>query len=213
MTDIKNSKIFIVDDDAAFSKSMARLIKSTGYDVEVFSCAKEFLEREPYKGISCLLLDVRMPGLTGPELHQELNNRNISMPIIFLTAHGDIPTGVKAMKDGAVDFLLKPVEEKILFDAIDKALNKDAQLKIQKKEMEIISRRFAKLTPREMEVFRWVITGMLNKQIALSLGTTERTIKAHRSQVRQKLEVESVAELVRLAEKAGISPAKDKLGF
>ena len=208
-----NTRIFIVDDDTKFCQSLARLVKSVGFEVEIFYSAKEFLGKEPYPGISCLLLDVRMPGLTGPDLQQELNNRNISMPIIFLTAHGDTPTGVKAMKDGALDFLLKPVEEKTLFEAIDMALDKDVQLKKQQKEIKIINRCLAKLTPRELEVFRWVIAGMLNKQIASSLGTTERTIKAHRSQVMQKLEVESVAELVRLAEKASITPAKVKPGF
>jgi FixJ family two-component response regulator len=151
-----------------------------------------------------------MPGLSGPDLQQELKNRNITMPIIFLTAHGDTPTGVEAMKNGAIDFLLKPVEEEALFNAIDKALDQGAQLKKQQREMEKIKHRLAKLTPREHEVLQWVITGMLNKQIALSLGTTERTIKAHRSQVMQKLEVVSVAELVRLADKANISPAKDE---
>ena len=205
-----HAKIFIVDDDAAFCKSLARLVKSIGFDVETFSSADEFLERPPYTGVGCLLLDVRMPGLTGPDLQQELYYRRISMPIIFLTAHGDTPTGVKAMKDGAFDFLLKPVEEKVLFDAIDKALDKGAQAKRQQKEAERIGNLIAKLTPRESEVLRWVITGMLNKQIAQSLGTTERTIKAHRGQIMHKLEVVSVAELVRLAERVGISPAQDK---
>lgn len=201
-------RIFIVDDDAAFSKSLARLVKSIGFEVETYTSAEEFLETRPYKGPSCLLLDVRMPGLTGPVLQRELANRNITIPVIFLTAHGDVPTGVKAMKDGAIDFLLKPVEEKKLFKAIDKALDKDMQLKKELKEIDKINHLLASLTPREHEILRWIITGMLNKQIAFSLKIAERTVKAHRSQVMQKLNVVSVAELVRLTQKANISPIK-----
>ena len=202
-------KIFIVDDDAKFRKSLARLVKSIGYDVELFSSAKEFLEREPIDGTSCLLLDVCMPGLTGPDLQAELNDRDISIPIIFLTAHGDTPTGVKAMKNGAVDFLLKPLEEHALFEAIDKALDKDAQFKKKLKEINETKRLIATLTSRELEVYRWLITGMLNKQVAWNLKITERTVKAHRSQIMHKLDVVSVAELVRLAQKADISPARE----
>ena len=204
-----DTRIFIVDDDAKFSKSLARLVKSIGYDVELFSSAKDLLEREPFDGTSCLLLDVRMPGLTGPDLQEELKKRNISIPIIFLTAHGDTPTGVKAMKDGAVDFLLKPFEERALFEAIDKALDKDVQYKKKLKEINETKRLVATLTSRELEVFRWLITGMLNKQIGIPLGITERTVKAHRGQIMHKLGVVSVAELVRLAQKADISPARE----
>ena len=204
-----NIKIFIVDDDAKFCKSLARLVKSIGYDVELFSSAKKFLEREPFDGTSCLLLDVRMPGLTGPDLQAELNDRDISIPIIFLTAHGDTPTGVTAMKNGAVDFLLKPLEEHALFEAIDKALDKDAQFKKKLKEINETKRLIASLTSRELEVYRWLITGMLNKQVAWNLKITERTVKAHRSQIMHKLDVVSVAELVRIAQKADISPARE----
>jgi FixJ family two-component response regulator len=204
-----DTRIFIVDDDAKFRKSLTRLVKSIGYDVELFSSAKEFLEREPFEGTSCLLLDVRMPGLTGPDLQEELNKRNIYIPIIFLTAHGDTPTGVKAMKDGAVDFLLKPIEEQTLFEAIDKAIDKDTQTKKRRKEVEAAKGLVATLTSRELEVFRWLITGMLNKQVAWNLKITERTVKAHRSQIMHKLDVVSVAELVRLAQKADISPARE----
>jgi FixJ family two-component response regulator len=204
-----DARIFIVDDDAKFRKSLARLVKSIGYDAELFSSAKDFLDRETFDGTGCLLLDVRMPGLTGPDLQEELKKRDISMPIVFLTAHGDTPTGVKAMKDGAVDFLLKPVEEQALFEAIDNALDKCAQLRKQHKETEEAKRLIATLTAREHETFRWLITGMLNKQIARSLGITERTVKAHRAQVMHKLDVVSVAELVRLAQKAGVAPAQE----
>ena len=202
-------RIFIVDDDATFSKSLARLAKSIGYDVELFSSANDFLAMEPFDGTSCLLLDVRMPGLTGPDLQEELNKRNISIPIIFLTAHGDMPTGIKAMKDGAVDFLLKPIEEHALFEAIDKALDRDAQSKEQRKEIEEAKRLVATLTPREHETLRWLIIGMLNKQVARFLEITERTVKAHRGQIMRKLDVVSVAELVRLAQKADVSPARE----
>jgi FixJ family two-component response regulator len=204
----KPARIFIVDDDAAFCKSIARLVKSVGFDVETFASAEEFLERKLYKGSACLLLDVRMPGLTGPALQRELANKDVTMPIIFLTAHGDVPTGVKAMKDGAIDFLLKPVEEKKVFEAIDRALDKGAHLKKQQKEIEKAKRLFASLTPREYEILRWIITGMLNKQIAWNLKITERTVKAHRGQIMQKLNVVSVAELVRLTQKANITPAR-----
>jgi len=204
-----STRIFIVDDDAKFRKSLARLVKSIGYDVESFSSAPKFLEREPFDGPSCLLLDVRMPGLTGPDLQAALNERDISIPIIFLTAHGDTPTGVKAMKDGAVDFLLKPIEEQALFEAIDRAIDKDAQLKKQRKETEEAKRLVATLTSREHETFRWLVTGMLNKRIAVHLGITERTVKAHRGQIMHKLNVVSVAELVRLAQKAEVEPAQE----
>ena len=204
-----DTRIFIVDDDAKFRKSLARLVRSIGYDVELFSSAKDFLEREAFEGPGCLLLDVRMPGLTGPDLQEELKKRNIPIPIIFLTAHSDTPTGVKAMKDGAVDFLLKPIEEHALFEAIDNAVDKDAQLRKQHKKTEEDKHLIAPLTPREHETFRWLITGMLNKQTARFLGITERTVKAHRSQIMHKLDVVSVAELVRLAQKADVSPARE----
>ena len=204
-------RIFIVDDDVTFNRSLARLVKSIGFEVETYTSAEEFLEKRPYKGPSCLLLDVRMPGLTGPVLQRELANRNITIPVIFLTGHGDVPTGVKAMKDGAIDFLLKPVEEKKLFEAIDRALDKHSQLEMKQKEIDKTNRLLASLTPREYEILRWIITGMLNKQIAYSLKITERTVKAHRSQVMQKLNVVSVAELVRLTQKANISPIKKGL--
>jgi FixJ family two-component response regulator len=204
-----DTRIFIVDDDAKFRKSLARLVTSIGYDAATFSSAKAFLEREPYEGTSCLLLDVRMPGVTGPDLQAALNTGDISIPIIFLTAHGDTPTGVKAMKDGAVDFLLKPIEEQALFEAIDRAIDKDAQAKKKHKEIEDAKRIVGTLTSRERETFAWLITGMLNKQVARCLGITERTVKAHRSQIMHKLNVVSVAELVRLAQKADITPARE----
>ena len=207
----KSPRIFIVDDDKAFRKSLERLIKSVGFEGESFDSADKFLQRKAYAGPSCLLLDVRMPRLTGPDLQRELTKRNINLPIIFLTAHGDTPTGIKAMKEGAVDFLLKPIEENALFQAINRAIDKDVQTRKHQREVERINRLIATLTPRENEVLCFVITGMLNKQIAKALGTTERTIKAHRAQIMQKMGVVSVAELVRLTTKVNIQPAKTTL--
>jgi FixJ family two-component response regulator len=201
--------IFIVDDDAKFRKSLERLVKSIGYEVEAFASAREFLQRSIYEGPSCLLLDVRMPGITGPELQAKLSKRKVPFSIIFLTAHMDMHAGIEAMKDGAIDFLLKPVEEQELFKTIDEALDKNAQLIKEQDEIKRVKQLFAALSPRELVVFRWVITGMLNKNIAVEAKITERTVKAHRSKIMQKLNVSSVAELVRLGLKTGISPAKE----
>ena len=209
----ENPLIYIVDDDDAFSRSLSRVVKSIGFDVETFQSAEEFLKRKPYSGPSCLLLDVRMPGLTGPGLQRELAGENIQMPIIFLTGHGNVSTGVEAMKDGAVDFLLKPVEEKKLFKAIDRALDRDTQQKRKQDEHDRISGLLTSLTPREYEILRWIITGMLNKQIAAHLQITERTVKAHRGEIMHKLNIVSVAELVRLTQKVNISPATESSGF
>jgi len=200
--------VFIVDDDASVCKGLERLIKSIDFKVETFASAEEFIQRKTYRGPSCLVLDVRMPGLSGIDLQKELVKKEISLPIIFITGHGDIPMSVKAMKDGAIDFLPKPFDEKDLLSAIDKAIDRDIQRRKQQAEKVKIQRRINILTPREYQVLRWVITGMLNKQIAYKLGITEKTIKVHRGRVMQKMQVVSVAELVRLAEKCGITPPK-----
>jgi len=200
--------VFIVDDDASVRKSLERLIKSVGFKVELFASAEEFLERKPYRGPNCLVLDVRMPGLSGIDLQKELAQKNISLPIIFITGHGDIPMSVKAMKDGAVDFLPKPFDDKNLLSAIDQAIDKDVQRRKEGALKAKIQRRVNTLTPREYEVLTWVITGMLNKQIASKLGVGEKTIKVHRGRVMQKMQVLSVAELVRLAQIAEIVPPK-----
>ena len=206
-----NPLIYIVDDDNVFSRSLARLVKSIGFDVETFQSAEKFMKRKPWLGPCCLLLDVRMPGLTGPGLQRELAEKEIQIPIIFLTGRGDVSTGVEAMKDGAVDFLLKPVEEEKLFEAIDRALDKDTQLKKEQDELDHINCLLASLTPREDEILRWIITGMLNKQIAARLKITERTVKAHRGEIMHKLNIVSVAELVRLTQKVNISPATERV--
>jgi len=200
--------VFIVDDDASVRKGLERLIKSVGFKVETFALAEEFLQRKSYKGLSCLVLDVRMPGLSGIDLQKELAKKEISLPIIFITGHGDIPMSVKAMKDGAVDFLPKPFDEKDLLFAIDQAIDRDAEEQKQQAERARIQRRVNTLTPREHQVLRWVITGMLNKQIAYKIGITEKTVKVHRGRLLHKMQVVSVAELVRFAQKCGITSPK-----
>ena len=201
--------VFIVDDDSSVRKGLERLIKSTGLKVETFASAEEFLQRKPYRGgPSCLVLDVRMPGLSGVDLQKELIQKGISLPIIFITGHGSIPMSVKAMKDGAVDFLPKPFGEEELLFAIDRAVDKAVQVRKNESEKAKIQRRVKTLTPREHECLRWVITGMLNKQIAPKLGVTEKTVKVHRGRLMHKMQAVSVADLVRLTQKCGITPAK-----
>jgi FixJ family two-component response regulator len=204
-----NPTIFVIDDDASVRKSLSRLLRSAGYTTETFVSAEEFLRRDHYDGIGCLLLDVQMPGLSGMGLQEELNMADYHMPIIFITGHGDIPMSVEAMKKGAVDFLTKPFHDKELLQVIEKAIEKDTYARAEYDEILDIRRRVERLTPRENETLGYIITGMLNKQIAFSLGIAEKTVKVHRGRILEKLCVNSVAELVRLAEKAGIKPAKE----
>ncbi len=205
MTKLKHT-IFVIDDDASVRKSLSRLLDSVGFSTESFASADEFLKRERFEGIGCIVLDVRMPGLSGMDLQDELNKADYSMPIIFITGHGDIPMSVQAMKKGAVDFLPKPFDEDQLLDALRKAIEKDMQAKAERAEARDILGRMEQLTPREYEILQYLITGMLNKQIAFKLGIAEKTVKIHRSRVFEKLGTRSVAELVRMAEKAGIEP-------
>jgi FixJ family two-component response regulator len=200
--------VFVIDDDASIRKSLSRLLRSAGYTTETFASAEEFLGRDHYNGIGCLLLDVQMPGLSGMGLQKELNRADYHMPIIFITGHGDIPMGVEAMKKGAVDFLTKPFPDKELLQAVEKAIEKDSYGRAEYEETLDIRRRIDRLTPRENEILRYIITGMLNKQIAYDLKIAEKTVKIHRSRIMEKLEIDSVAELVRLAQKAGIEPAE-----
>jgi len=202
--------VFIIDDDASIRKSLSRLLRSADYTVETFPSAEEFLRREHFDGIGCLLLDVQMPGLSGTDLQEELSRAAYSMPIIFITGHGNIPMSVQAMKKGAVNFLAKPFDDEELLQGVREALEKDRKAKAGRAEVHDALRCIEQLTPREQEVLRYVITGMLNKQIALKLGIAEKTIKVHRGRVMEKLGVDSVAELVRLAEKAGIKPPKNR---
>lgn len=202
--------VFIIDDDASVRKSLSRLLRSAGYAVEIFPSAEEFLAREHFDGVGCIVLDVQMPGLSGMDLQEELSKADYHMPIIFVTGHGDIPMSVQAMKKGAVDFLTKPFDDKELLKAIESAIQKDGQARTEYHEVQNIRSRIELLTAREYEVFRYVIAGMPNKQIALELQIAEKTVKVHRGRVMEKLGADSVAELVRLSEKAGIEPPEDK---
>jgi FixJ family two-component response regulator len=198
--------VFVVDDDASVRKSLARLLKSAGYRPESFASAEEFIdrwERDPVPG--CVLLDIQMPGLDGLQLQQKLQTATHGIPIIFITGHGDIPSSVTAMKAGAVDFFPKPFNDEDLLRAIREAIRRDAEERSERAEREAVSGRFETLTPREREVMAWVVRGMLNKQIAYELGTSEKTIKIHRGRVMEKMNVQSVADLVLAAQKLRLS--------
>lgn len=200
--------VIVIDDDTSVRKGISRLLVSMGFRTETFGSAEEFLARERYAGAGCIILDVRMPGLSGMDLQDELNKADCSMPIIFITGHGNIPMSVQAMKKGAVDFLTKPFDDEELLQAVENALEKDRKAKAEQAEVHDILKRIERLTPREYGILSYVVTGMLNKQIALKLGIAEKTVKVHRGRIMEKLSVDSVAELVRLAEKAGIEPLK-----
>jgi FixJ family two-component response regulator len=192
--------VYFVDDDAAFQKATSRLLSAKGYRVVGFASAEEFLAAD-VRGYGCVLLDVRMPGLSGLQLQQVLADRPATPPIIFITGHGSIPMSVVAIKGGAEDFLAKPVTSKTLVAAIEAVLGKSALLCRDGAELEQLRQRYRQLTPREVEVFERVVRGLLNKQIAAELGTTERTVKAHRFQVMRKMAAASVQQLVGYAQK------------
>ncbi len=205
-------RVFVVDDDPSVRKSLTRLLGSAGYAVEAFASAREFLAREPYAGPCCLVLDVRMPGLTGLDLQRALEAAGRRMAIVFLTGHVDVPMSVNAMKGGAVDLLTKPVDDKDLLAAIQRAVAKDVQDRGAETRVTEIQERVKTLTPRETEVFALVATGMLNKQIAAQLGIGEKTVKVHRARVMKKMRAGSVAELVRLADRGGVIVPNSDLG-
>lgn len=194
----------IVDDDPSVRKGLARLVKGAGYRVEVFASAREFLARPQQEDPSCLLLDVRMPGLTGPELQEALGIAGRRMSIVFVSGHGDVVGSVKAMKDGAIDFLTKPVDAQVLLDAIERAVAKAFTAQREQAGATDVQGRLKTLTAREAQVFALVVTGMLNKQVAAELGIVEKTVKVHRARVMEKMRAGSLAELVRLADRAGI---------
>jgi RNA polymerase sigma factor (sigma-70 family) len=199
------STVHVVDDDASFRVAIERLLKRAGYDVATYATAQQLLDRLPSDGApGCILLDVQIPGLTGPELQERLGQLGSALPIVFLTGHGDIPMSVRAVKAGAEDFLTKPVSSADLLHAIEKALAHHEELLSQREKLDAMRDRIASLTPREREVFELVVRGKINKQIAFELGTTERTIKAHRHSVMEKMQVRSLAELVSIAERVGI---------
>ncbi|MBF0505456.1 MAG: response regulator transcription factor [Nitrospirae bacterium] len=194
--------VFVVDDDLSVLKSLRRLLDICGFRVGTFSSAQEFLGNYQYNVPSCLVLDICLPGLNGLELQRTLDEQGHPLPIIFITGHGDIPMSVQAMKAGAVDFLPKPFTDQALLDAIKRALDKSRSDNAVRSELADIRKRLATLTPRETEVLKHVVAGKLNKQIAADLGIAEKTVKVHRGRVMQKLHAGSVAELVRIAEKA-----------
>ena len=206
---LAKANVFLVDDDASVRRALTRLIKSAGHQVQTFASAQEFLGTTAgvEEEAGCLVLDVRMPGLTGIDLQRELRTRNRDVPIVFITGHGDIPTGVNAMKAGAVDFLPKPVKDTELLRAIEQALARACHDSAARKELADIQLRVEKLTPREREVMALVARGMPNKLIAFELGIAEKTIKVHRARVMEKMQAGSLAELVRLAERLGIGKA------
>ncbi len=200
--------VFIIDDDPSARRGLTRLVRAAGFNTESFASAADFLASEQRSGPGCIVLDVQMPEMTGPELQEELAKADYSMPIVFLSAHADVPIAAGAMKKGAVDFLTKPVDGKDLLAAIEESLARDAENRAIRAETSSIQELIETLTPREHEVMTYVITGMLNKQIAGHLEISEETVKIHRARVMQKLDVVSVAELVRLCEKAGVPPAR-----
>ena len=202
--------VFIIDDDLSARRGLTRLVRAAGLKAESFGSAGEFLASGECDGPGCIVLDVRMPTMTGPELQEELGKAEYSLPIIFLSAHGDVPTTARAMKKGAVDFLTKPVDRQDLLRAIDVSLSRDRENRTRRAENSSNQEHVGTLTPREHEVMTYVITGMLNKQIAGDLGISEETVKIHRGRVMQKLEIASVAELVRICEKSGIDPAEPR---
>ena len=198
--------VYIIDDDPSVRTGLTRIVKAAGINAESFKSARDFLSSDKYKEHGCIILDVHMPEMNGPELQEKLIEAGSSMPIIFLSAHSDVPTTAKTMKKGAVDFLEKPVDQDDLMTAIQNSLEQDLETRSKRNEYNSILEHIQTLTPREHEVMTFVITGMLNKQIAAEMDISEETVKIHRGRVMQKLGIVSVAELVRICEKVGISP-------
>jgi len=193
--------VYVVDDDESVCRALARLIRSVGLAAETFHSAKAFLDHTPPDGPACLVLDVRLPGASGLDLQAALSQAGRDLPIVFITGHGDVPTTVRAMKGGAIDFLQKPFNDQELLDCVQRAIARSRTQRAERAERAELDRRFQALTPREREILLHVVTGKLNKQIAGDLGIAEKTIKVHRGRVMEKMQAGSVAELVRMAEK------------
>src|SRR5437899_2126876 len=202
--------VCVVDDDQSVCRALGRLLKSAGYAAETFASAEDYLAREIFEGPICLVLDVRMPGLKGPALQEALEEHGACEQNVFITCHGDVPTATRAMKKGAVDFLTKPFDSEELIQAVKRALKRSEERLRNRGERLKARSRVEKLTPREFEVLRFVVMGLLNKQIAAELHTAEKTVKVHRGRVMQKLGVTSVADLVRISQRAGVSPARKR---
>lgn len=196
--------IAIVDDDPSVRQGLRRLIRSAGWKAETFSSAQEFLDRPRTEALSCLVLDLQLPGLSGLDLQKQMSEAGLETPIVFLTGHGDIPASVKAMKAGAVEFLTKPVDEEDLLRAIQEAIERDRRIRQQHAALNGLRDRYQSLTAREQEVMGQVISGLLNKQIAGELKITEDTVKFHRGHIMRKMQADSLADLVRMAETLGI---------
>jgi FixJ family two-component response regulator len=198
--------VHVIEDDESSRVASSRLLRNAGYVVRVYSSGEEFLADPPAQG-GCIVLDLRLPGPSGLDLQERLQTAENPLPIVFLTGHGDIPKSVQAMKAGAIDFLTKPVDAPVLLDAVSRAIVQDAETRTVRARQHAIRRRYSRLTPREREVFAHLISGQLNKQVGYDLGISERTIKIHRHQVLEKMEAESIADLVRMADDLGITPA------
>jgi FixJ family two-component response regulator len=204
--------VCVVDDDQSVRRGLGRLFKSAGYAAETFASAEDYLARQIFEGPICLVLDVRMPGLNGLGLQGAVETRGACEQIVFITGHGDVPTATQAMKNGAVDFLMKPFDDEELIEAVKRALGRGEEQLRKRTERREARGRVEKLTPREFEVLRFVVMGLLNKQIAAELHTAEKTIKVHRGRVMQKLGVISVPDLVRISQRAGVSATADPHG-
>jgi len=204
--DESGAVVFVIDNDASVCRGLSRLLRSAGYETEAFLSATDYLEREPFDGVGCLILDIRMPQLSGTELQLRLNEQHSDLPIIFLTGHGDLPMGIEAMKRGAEDFLSKPVDEVALLDAVKRALVRHSAVRGQRQQLAAAQARLDTLTPREFEVLQSILGGAINKTIAADLSITEKTVKAHRAKVMTKMAASTAAELGGICASLDITP-------